>query len=300
MHFYDLLSWDEYEQAGWTMESVSVRRDKIAPALVRGIDNTESLEILGAIILLLQDQIHRKIINPMKTTISSLDIHYLYVAYTKLNIIHGLNLDRLWFTTWEEFEFECPEVDEFNPAEYVASIQISKLSSAASIVRSMIEKSWETVLFQSVDLEMEVGWPTVHSAMSALRRAFSAGVSSTDFASIGQVSLSLIGSVSDILWESGDFHLPSFVTRDDPDALKNRLGQVIEVEFKGSSKTKARNLVFSALDYAQSVKHNRAATREDARLVADAAIFVAELLWQAVGDKEPTTQINLKDNDVPF
>lgn len=119
------------------------------------------------------------------------------------------------------------------------------------------------------------GWEKVDDQIVQLRQRYLAAETTEDFQAVGLLCRDVFVSLDEATFDE-ERHVPP--GQDRPGELADRLLAVVSVEAAGASNKELRRLVKSNIDFTNKVQHDRAATRADARIVAEATIACANIL----------------------
>jgi hypothetical protein len=123
--------------------------------------------------------------------------------------------------------------------------------------------------------EERTGWERVDDQVVQLRQRYSRACTVEDYQSVGLLCRDIFVSLGEAAFDP-ETHCSD--KEEPPETLIERLSAVIEVEAPGSACKELRKLIKASLDYANKVQHDRVATRQQARLVAEATIAGVNLL----------------------
>lgn len=280
MHFTELVRLEPYEEQGIYGERPVLVDGVLDNAFAPGIASTTSLELLDAVLNLLNDQVENRITGTYDTTLPSREIHRLYEAYTKLNFKLQLALSPLRFRDWHSFDRKFLEAQSNLDRRMIGQPELDWLDEPVKIVREAVESGWAVELYTSVDSGNRVGWPDVVVAMEALKRTYVAASGPDEYANVARNAKGVLEKLSDALWDTGHYQTPANV-KDGSQRIKNRLETVIRSEFEGKEQVDLVTLMQAANEFSDAVRHRRNPGRYEATIAADSALFLANVLWMA-------------------
>jgi hypothetical protein len=126
-----------------------------------------------------------------------------------------------------------------------------------------------------LDEEDRTGWERVDDQIVQLRQRYLVALTVEDFQAIGLLCRDVFVSLAEAIFEP-DRH--SRAGEEPPTALRDQLFAVIEHEAPGAANRELRALLKASIDYANKVQHDRAATRDQARVVAEATIAAINVI----------------------
>jgi hypothetical protein len=125
--------------------------------------------------------------------------------------------------------------------------------------------------------EAVTGWDRVDDQLAQLRERFATANSVEDFQAVGLLCRDVFISLAEATFVADD-HLPEREELPGPADAKRRLGFVVDVVAAGGSNQELRALLKATFDFANKVQHARAATLDEAALVAEATVASVNLM----------------------
>jgi hypothetical protein len=127
------------------------------------------------------------------------------------------------------------------------------------------------------------GWERVDDQIVQLRDRYTSALTTEDFQAVGLLCRDIFVSLDEAVFDSTQ-HVPD--GEEPPDQLVDRLLAVVEHEASGASNKELRGLLKSNIDYANKVQHDRAATRRQARIVAEVTMTCVTLFRELLRPEE--------------
>jgi hypothetical protein len=121
------------------------------------------------------------------------------------------------------------------------------------------------------------GWERVDDQLAQLRERFARAETAEDFQAVGLLCRDIFRSLSDATFDE-DEHLPEGEALPGPADAKKRLGFTADAVAAGGSNRELRALLKASFDLANKVQHARAATLDEAALVAEATVASVNLM----------------------
>jgi hypothetical protein len=152
------------------------------------------------------------------------------------------------------------------------------------------------------------GWAKVDGQLAQLRERYATARTTEDFQAVGLLCRDIVISLSAACY---DHEAHGGGRGKEPTGALDRLEKVVGAEAAGASNKQLRQLLKAAMEFANHVQHDRAGTRDDAAVCAEATVTVVTLFRlvtigaapirepepPARGEPEPDGSIH---NDIPF
>jgi hypothetical protein len=119
------------------------------------------------------------------------------------------------------------------------------------------------------------GWERVDDQIVQLRRRYAVALTVEDFQAVGLLCRDIFVSLSEAVF-APERHVPTGSQA--PATLRDTLFAVVQHEASGAANKELRALLKANIDYANKVQHDRTATRNQARAVAEATIATVTLI----------------------
>jgi hypothetical protein len=124
--------------------------------------------------------------------------------------------------------------------------------------------------------EAETGWKRVDNQLAQLRERFATARSVEDFQALGLLCRDIFISLAEATF--ADEHLPKGEEIPGSADAKRRLAMVVDAVAAGVPNRELRVLLKANLDLANKVQHTRAATLDEAAIVAEATVVSVNLM----------------------
>jgi hypothetical protein len=123
--------------------------------------------------------------------------------------------------------------------------------------------------------EDRTGWERVDDQIVQLRQRYRVALTVEDFQAVGLLCRDVFVSLAEAIFDAARHTAEG---EEAPTAIRDQLFAVIEHEAAGAANRELRALQKAAIDYANKVQHDRSATRDQARVVAEATIAAVNVV----------------------
>jgi hypothetical protein len=149
----------------------------------------------------------------------------------------------------------------------------------------------EQAIGARLEEEDRTGWERVDDQIVQLRRRYDVALTVEDFQAIGLLCRDVFISLAEAIFDPGR-HAKG---KEPPSALRDQLFAVIEHEAAGAANKELRAFLKATIDYANKVQHDRAATRQQARAVAEATIAAVNVIRAITAVDQETDLVAMRE-----
>lgn len=139
------------------------------------------------------------------------------------------------------------------------------------------DRALESTLTEAVSPHDKLGWPEVDTEIGELRRHFRTAKTPQDYRAVGNDCVHVVEALSHKVYNHSEHGAEG---EEEPSVAKTklRLERFIEAKLPNSDNAEMRKFARATIELAHAVKHSGAPTRQEAGILADGVIILANML----------------------